>query len=170
VKPIARGVEAACEFWRYEVDRLEVIKIIGRELRERGLPGRGRVFSFHHTDVLWLIDLEQIPRTDRVGVAVGACPNVLMADGRPTRANNCPIVFYPETGGEPFGLDRWRTWQALDVASDIGDDERSEALAEIVDAIVDVASNAVTLHDLREMASEGKIRHFIRKDARALLM
>ncbi len=152
------------------MDRLEVIKIIGRDLRVKGWSGKGRVLSLHHTGVLWLVDLEQIPRTDRVGIAVGACPSVLTADGRPTRANNCPIVFYPETGGEPFGLERWRTWQTLDVASDIGDDERSKALAEIVDAIVDVASNAVTLHDLREMASEGKIRHFIRKDARELLM
>lgn len=142
---------------------------LGRALRERGLEGRGRYFRLVGPELSWFVDLDLVPRTDRVGTIVGVCPVALAPDGWPTRANNCPIVLAPDSGGEPFGLDHWEMWQALSADSDLTDDARWTALLGLVEAVVDVAQRVQTLEALRVMAASGQLRGFLHQDARSLL-
>ncbi len=116
-----------------------------------------------------MIDLEQIPKTDRVGTYVGVCPTALAPDVLPSRANDCPIVMWPETGGEPFGLDRWDVRDTLDLSSGISDETRSQRLAAIAEAVASVFFSAQSVADLRRMSVEGRLAGFLRKDAREFL-
>lgn len=151
------------------VSREELIGSLGGLLRDAGFEGRNRHFILAGPELDWLLQLELIPRTTRVGIYVGVSPRVLASGTEPTRANDCPIVFDPESGGEPFGLDHWQVWRALDVESDVPDDVRAETLAETVRAVSLVARRVSTLAALRQMAADGQIREFVRKDARSLI-
>jgi hypothetical protein len=94
---------------------------------------------------------------------------ILAPDGWPKRANDCPIVLYPDAGGEPFGLDRWQAWQALDSDSDLHIGERELELERIARSMWRVANEIRSLSDLRHMAAEGHLRGFVHRDARDLL-
>lgn len=150
-------------------DRRELVSALGQALRERGLEGRGRYFRFVGPELAWFVDLDLIPHTDRVGTIVGVCPAALAPNGWPTRANNCPIVLAPDSGGEPFGLDHWEMWQALSADSDLTDDARREALQALVEAVVGVVRRVQTLEELKAIAASGQLRGFLHKDARSLL-
>lgn len=117
-----------------------------------------------------MIDLELIPRASRVGVSVGICPATLAAEGWPSRANNCPIILDPASGGvEMFGHDKWDTWRALDSDSAVTSEARKEMLGRLSGAIGAASEVIATLSDLRGAADAGKLSAFVRRDARALL-
>lgn len=84
--------------------------MLGQALHERGLEGRGRYFRVVGAELTWFVDLDLVPRMDRVGVIVGVCPAALASDGWPARARSRPILLAPDSGGEPFGLDHWEMW------------------------------------------------------------
>lgn len=151
------------------MDRNDITRVLGGPLAGGGFEGRGRRLRLAWPGFVWLVELDMVPRTDRLGVSLGVCPAELASAGWPERANDCPIIFYPDAGGEPFGLDHWRAWQALDAASDLADDARRLALSEIGEAIAGLANRVTTLEDLKQMAVGGQLRGFVRKDARILL-
>jgi hypothetical protein len=149
--------------------REAVIKALGGAFVDQGFEGRGRLFRLVWPELTWMLQLESIPRTGRVGIYVGVCPSELVVDAWPSRANDCPIILHPEGGGPPFGLDHWDVWQALDTASELPDDVRIAALAGIARATALVANRTTTISDLRDMSAEGHLRGFVRRDARSLL-
>lgn len=149
--------------------RDEILETLARGFREHGYEGHGRHFWLPFPELVWMVQLELVPRTTEVGIYVGVSPEVLVSGERPDRANDCPIVFHPEFGGEPFGLDRREARLALDASSELLDEERLTEIADIARAVSEVAKGATTLAALRQMASVGGIRSFLRKDARALL-
>jgi len=151
------------------ITREAVIKALRRAFVDQGFEGRGRHFLLVWPELTWMLQLESIPRTGRVGMYLGVCPAELVIDVWPSRANDCPIILHPEGGGPPFGLDHWEAWQALDTASELPDDVRIAALDGIARAVAKVASRTTTVSDLRKMAAEGHLRGFVRRDARALL-
>jgi hypothetical protein len=118
--------------------------------------------------MLWLVDLEQIPRTERVGIYLGVCPKELAPDGWPTKANDCPILFIPEGPGEVFRLEDRRAWNALDMSSELQDEVRVDELRVVADAIVGLVLRVATLDSLKLMASAGLVA-FVRRDAKELL-
>lgn len=147
-----------------------VISVLRKELTELGFAGRGRNLRAIRAEVAWFVELELIPRTSRVGVSLGACPAVLAPEGWPARANDCPIILDPASGGAALlGHDRWETWQALDGDSALSDEVRSEALRCLAEALARAFERIMTLGDLRAAAAEGQLTGFIHKDARALL-
>lgn len=152
------------------MDRSEAIKILGHMFQQRGL-GRGpRQYRRDHNQIFWRVDLELVPKTDRVGVKVGVCPKDLLPEGVPIKANDCPIIFHPDSSDEPFGIERWRAWTALDMSSTLGDEDRADELAAVALAIADLIEEVATLADLQKIAEEGRVRGFVRRDARELLM
>jgi len=151
------------------MNRQDVIRTIGEALADGGLSGRGRHFRLVQPDLVWMVDLDQIPGTARLGISVGVCPAQLAGEQWPDRANDCPIILYPDAGGEPFGLDHWRSWEGLDAASEIADDERRRSLSEIGDSVAELAGRVTTLNQLKQLYEAGRLRGFVRKDARLLL-
>lgn len=152
------------------MERAAALRVLGRAFLELGLHGAARRFQRDYSELHWLVDMELIPRTERVGLKVGACPIQLAPDGWPTRANDCPIIFYPESGGEPFGIDRWRVWVALDLSTSLADETRSDELRLVAESIVQVVDRVTSVADLKKMAARGELRGFLRKDARDLVM
>lgn len=151
------------------MDRKDITRALGGSLAGGGFEGRGRRLRLAWPNLVWLVELDMVPRTERLGISLGVCSAELASAGWPDRANDCPIIFYPDAGGEPFGLDHWRAWQALDAGSDLDDDARRLALSEIGEAIAGLANRVTTLEDLKQMAAGGQLRGFVRKDARVLL-
>ena len=149
--------------------REEVIKELARALKHEGFEGRGRNFRVVSPELTWMVQLESISRTSRAGIYVGVSPEALASVGPPARANDCPIVFVPESRGAPFGLDHWEVWQALDTASDVPDEVRRESVERIIKAIAERARRTTTLADLRQLAADGHVGGAVRRDARALL-
>lgn len=149
--------------------RDKVLKKLAEGLVRSGFQGRGRRFTRVWPELAWLFQLESIPRTARVGIYVGICPVELAPNGWPARANDCPIILHPEGGGEPFGLDHWEAWQALDTASELEDAVRLATLDEIVRSVAEVAERVTTIGELRRLAADGQLRGFVHRDARALL-
>jgi hypothetical protein len=149
--------------------REDVLQALGNGLMEHGFQGRSRHFQLSWPELEWMVQLEMIPRTERVGTYVGLSPQALLSADRPTKANDCPIIFHPESGGEPFGLDHWRVWEALSLESGLSDDERQGRIDEFVRAVAAVANRVRSMADLRLLAANGHLRGFVRKDARALL-
>lgn len=146
----------------------DVLRSVGALLAERGLAGRGRCFWAEWSELAWMVQLEVVPKTGRVGIYLGICPAELARDGRPSRANDCPIVLHPPSG-TLLGVDYWRSWKALDAESGFDDQDRRAALAELCDAIADRVMHVTTLADLRRLAMDGHLSGFVHKDARALL-
>lgn len=151
------------------MERDEIVSVLRGGLRERGFAGPGGRLRLVSPHMAWMVDLGRVPRTDRAEVYVGICPVELAPGGWPTRANSCPIILYPESGGEPFGLDHRDTWQALDAGSNLSDETRRGGLLAIVDAVAELTTQVTTLHDLREMFAAGRLRQFVHTNARALL-
>ncbi len=151
------------------MDRSDGIRALGGYLTSAGFEGRGLRFRLSWSELVWMVELDRIPRSERIGIMVGVCPAELAPDGWPVRANDCPIIFYPDGGGEPFGLDHWRAWQALDSSSDISDEDRLSELSAIVESIVTLANFVTTVDGLRSMAAKGPLRGFVRKDALSLI-
>ncbi|MCC2322277.1 hypothetical protein [Cellulomonas xiejunii] len=151
------------------MERDEILSVLRGGLRERGFTGPGGRLRLVSPHMAWMVDLGRVPRTDRAEVYVGICPVELAPGGWPTCANNCPIVLYPESGGAPFGLDRWDAWQALDAGSSLSDEIRRGELLAIVDAVAELSTQVTTLQDLKEMFAAGRLRQFVHKNARALL-
>ncbi|WP_206535813.1 hypothetical protein [Microbacterium endophyticum] len=150
--------------------REEIIRSLRAELVRYGFAGRGRSLRIVRPEVAWLIHLELIPRTSQVGVCVGICPAVLACDGWPTRANDCPIILYPASGGaEMFGHDTGETWQALDSESTLTEEARNEVLDRLADAMWSASEETATLDELKRASAAGKLTAFVHKDARALL-
>ncbi|MDZ8200272.1 hypothetical protein RZO50_02010 [Microbacterium sp. SSW1-59] len=152
------------------MSRTEIIKSLRSELVARGFVGRGRNLRVIRAEVAWMIQLELIPTTSRVGLSVGICPAALTAAGWPSRANNRPIILDPASGGvEMFGHDKWDIWHALDSDSALTSEARKELLGRLSDAIWAASEAIATLSDLRGAADAGKLSAFVRRDARALL-
>lgn len=152
-----------------DVERIEALRHIARELKGLGFDKRGQTFRVEAPTVVWLVDLEQIPRTDRVGISVGVCPAELAPDGWPSRANDCPIVSHSEAGDALLGLEKWRVGSALDMSREMSVESRTEELSEIARSIARVAREANSLDVLKRMYAAGRFREFLHKDARALL-
>ena len=150
--------------------REDVMRLLRRELTARGFSGRGRNLRVVRPEIAWLVGLELVPRTARVGVSLGACPAVLAPGGWPTRANDCPIILDPASGGAALlDHDRWEAWQALDGDSGLTDEVRQQALGRLAEGLASVADRIALLDDLRAAAHVGQLTGFVRKDARALL-
>jgi len=149
--------------------REDVFKALARALVIEGFEGSGRNFRMRWPELTWMVRLESIPRTSRAGIYIGVSPDALASAGPPTRANDCPIVFVPESGRAPFGLDHWEVWQTLDTSSDLPDEARTKAVERIVQAIAERARSTTTLADLRQLATDGQVGGAVRRDARALL-
>jgi hypothetical protein len=151
--------------------REDVMSVLRKDLTALGFAGRGRNLRVLREEVAWLVELELIPRTSRVGVFLGACPAVLAPEGWPTRANDCPIILDPASGGAALlGHNRWVTWLALDGDSVLSDEARREALYRLAEALVSASERITTVSELRAAAAEGQLTGFVRKDARALLV
>jgi len=146
----------------------DVLRSIGALLAERGLVGRGQRFRAEWPELAWMVELEVVPKTGRVGIYLGICPVGLATGGWPSRANDCPIVLHPPSG-TLLGVDYWRSWKALDAESEMDDQDRRAALADLCDAMTDRAMRVTTLADLRRLEMEGHLSGFVHKDARALL-
>lgn len=104
-----------------------------------------------------------------MGVKVGLCPIELAPDGLPGKANDCPIIFHPDSSDEPFGLDRWRAWRALDMSTPLDDETRTDELRAVAASITQLIDKVVVVGDVKRLAAAGRIRGFVRKDARDLL-
>lgn len=152
------------------MDPSEAIAVLGKVFLERGLSGGSGRYRRIHPDLLWLVDLELIPRTNRVGITVGVCPGELVAGGFPAKANNCPVIFIPENGGEPFGVERATAWKSLDMSSGLDELTRVEGLITVAAAISSLVVETDSVADLRQMAVSGRLRAALRKDARELLL
>lgn len=152
------------------MNKNEALRTLGIAFRGLGLTGRGRRFRRDSDELLWLVDLESIPRTDRIGITVGVCPVSLAPEGLPKNANDCPVIFVPENGGEPFGIQPSLAWAALDLSADMAEAIRTEELRSLAKSIVDLVAETSSVEDLRRLAVAGRLRAILRKDARALLV
>jgi len=152
------------------MDKSAALKELGGFFREVGLQGHTRHFFRLSTELNWYVDLESIPRSDRIAIKVGVCPSQLAPHGLPKKANDCPVIFSPEGSDEPFGIDRWRVWAAFDLSTPLDDETRSDEFKVIAGAIVTLIDQVGTVAALRQMAANGRVSGFMRKDARELLI
>ena len=138
------------------MNRKDVLKAFDRLIRESGFTGRGKNYSRGWPELTWFVKAELIPRTARVGLQVGIALEVLIGEGsRPTNVMECQIMLIP--AGQPFGLDRRESEDALDEESGFSDEQRVEQVRRIVEAIDRLSREVTTLSDLRRMAAEGRI-------------
>ena len=149
--------------------REEIIRELARLFKDRGFQGKGAHWSLPFAELRWLVYSERLPRTTRVGMYVGVDIGALGDDPPPKNANYCAVVLHPDIGGEPFGLEKRDTREALDEASRWSDEERTGQLSAIFNAIAALATQTSTVAALRELAAAGRLRAALRRDARAFL-
>jgi hypothetical protein len=153
------------------IPREELLATVRQCLADEGFKGRGRNLRAGSPEVAWLVQLELVPRSSRVGIDVGICPALLAPGGWPGRASNCPIVIDPASGGAAlFGHDDRAAWEALDVGSDLADAERRHVVAQLAGAIASTARRLATLEQLEDAVRRGEVGGFMRHDARQLLL
>ena len=151
------------------MNKVEALRTLGHAFGELGLAGSGRKFRREYDELLWLIDLATIPRTERIGITVGVCPLVLAPEGLPKVANDCPVIFIPENGGEPLGIEPSRAWAALDLSVDLVEETRCKELTMLATSIVDLVDETSRVDDLKHLAAQGRLRAILRRDARELV-
>ena len=146
------------------IDTKTVRSWIGDELRSAGLERRGVVWRLLGADVLWLVYIDRVPFSRRLGVEIGLD---LRADSTAERPTDCPIVLY--LGSLLPTRDLW-VFAALDLNSGLDDAERRQELGAALRALGDFLRENVTLSSVRGAYARGEFSHaLIHKDARRVL-
>ena len=150
-------------------DTAAVVRILGQALRAKGLIGRGRRWHADFEEVRWIVELDKVPHGHRLGIDVGLWTPTL-GGNPPTRPTDCPALVHAENMPLGPNVERSAIVRALDLTSNLDDDDRARALEQIADALARYVTSHGTLVAVREAyRKEDLASAFIHKDARGVL-
>jgi len=147
----------------------DVITLLREEFPPDLFTGRGRRWRARSEELLWVVDVDQMPHGRRLGLDIGLWPAVLGGD-EPSRATDCPILVHVENLPLGESVERSNIIRTFDLDADVPDTERSSAIRQIGRALAQYISERSTLALVSEAYMRGDFASaFIRKDARGVL-
>lgn len=137
---------------------------ISEGLKAAGLRGRGSTWRMKGQEVQWVVQIDELPYGNRLGVDIGLD---LQSTSTPQRPTNCPVLFHLENlpAAKDLGV-----VEALDLDSGLAPDRRRHELEELTRILAGYLAEHLVLTAVRaayRAADFGSA--FIRKDARAIL-
>lgn len=148
--------------------RNEIEKQLLARLRINGLmPSGTRQRRLETEEFVWLVYLDRPPYGARAVPEIGLWIRH-QSETEPTRANNCPIIIYPELFLE--GDERGAFTEALDGDIQLSHEVRAQAVEGAADAIVSLIQSIPDLRALKMLYEDGRLRGAaVRADQRRFL-
>lgn len=145
-------------------DLSAIRKWIAATAEASGLTGRASVWRLVGPEVQWVMRIDRPPYGQRLAIDVGLD---LQTDTEPKEPQDCPIMIGLENlaVADEFWLNR-----ALDLSSNLSDDERRRDIEGAVRALANYMSERTTLESVRAAYARGEFRAgFVHKDVRSIL-
>lgn len=150
-----------------------------RCLGVHGLVASGHGVKVQSDEVLWIIEPDELPKRNRLGVDVGCSLKAVSYGSAARGANECqiyvglenlPLHINPTPSLQRMDDYRSFTSAVLDVTADLDDDERALALDRIVEPLVELVTTTRTEDELRSRFAVGVFDSaFVHRDTRARL-
>lgn len=137
---------------------------IAESLKAAGLRGRGAVWRVKGSEVQWVVHIDDLPNSNRLGVDIGL---ELHPTTTPRRPTDCPILLHLEN--VPVARS-FAVVESLDLNSNLQADQRRHQLEDVTRALARYLADHLTLDAVRSAYRDGDLASaFIRKEARAFL-
>jgi hypothetical protein len=137
---------------------------ITESLKAAGFRGRGSIWRLKGPEVQWVVQVDELPYGNRLGVDIGL---EMQSGTTPRRPTDCPVLLHLEN--IPVAKD-FAVVESLDLDSGLDPDQRHHELENAARALARFLAGHLTLRAVRAAYRAGDLGPaFIRKDARVIL-